>query len=70
MDELVESAFQSLRHIHDFREIGGVTIMTDALEWRSPLGPLGVIADALLIKPHMRSFLERKQGNLKRMAEC
>jgi ligand-binding SRPBCC domain-containing protein len=70
VDELVESAFQSLRHIHDFREIGGATIMTDALEWCSPLGPLGVIADALVIKRHMRSFLERKQGNLKRMAEA
>ncbi len=70
VDELVESAFHSLRHIHDFREIGGVTIMTDALEWRSPFGPLGVIADALVIKRHMRSFLERKQGNLKRMAEA
>ncbi len=69
VDELVKSAFRSMRHIHDFREIGGATIMTDALEWRSPYGPLGVIADALAVKRHMRSFLVRKQGNLKRMAE-
>lgn len=70
VDELVESAFRSMRHIHDFREIGGATIMTDALEWRSPFGPLGMVADALVIKSHMRSFLVRKQGNLKRMAEA
>jgi ligand-binding SRPBCC domain-containing protein len=69
VDELVKSAFRSLRHIHDFREIGGATIMTDALEWRSPFGPLGMIADALFLKSHMRAFLVRKQGNLKRMAE-
>lgn len=69
VDELVESAFRSLRHIHDFRSIGGVTTMTDALEWRSPLGPLGRIADALVIKRHMQSFLVRKQTHLKEMAE-
>jgi ligand-binding SRPBCC domain-containing protein len=69
VDELVKSAFRSLRHIHDFREIGGATIMTDALEWRAPFGPLGLIADVLFLKSHMRAFLVRKQGNLKRMAE-
>lgn len=69
VDELIKSAFHSMRHIHDFREIGGATIMTDALEWRAPFGPLGMLADLLFLKRHMRSFLVRKQGNLKRMAE-
>jgi ligand-binding SRPBCC domain-containing protein len=69
VDELVKSTFRAMRHIHDFREIGGATIMTDALEWTSPFGPLGVIADAVAVKRHMRDFLVRKQGNLKRMAE-
>ncbi len=69
VDELVKSAFRAMRHIHDFRSIGGATIMTDALEWRSPFGPLGRIADAVAIKRHMRTFLVRKQTHLKEMAE-
>lgn len=69
VDELVKSSFRSMRHIHDFRSVGGVTIMTDALEWRSPFGPLGVLADAVAVKRHMRAFLVRKQGVLKEMAE-
>jgi ligand-binding SRPBCC domain-containing protein len=69
VDELVKSAFRALRHIHDFRTIGGVTVMTDALEWRSPFGPLGRIADAVVIRRHMRTFLIRKQTYLKEMAE-
>lgn len=69
VDELVRSTFRAMRHIHDFRSIGGATIMTDALEWRSPFGPLGVIADAVAVRRHLRAFLVRKQGALKEMAE-
>ena len=69
VDELVKSKFRRLRHIHDFRCIDGATIMTDALEWESPFWPLGVLADVIAVKRHMRSFLIRKQTNLKRMAE-
>ena len=69
VDELVRSAFRSLRHIHDFREEGGATVMTDALEWVSPFGFLGRLADVIAVRRHMRRFLVRKQGILKQMAE-
>jgi ligand-binding SRPBCC domain-containing protein len=69
VDELVKSRFRRLRHIHDFRFLHGATIMTDALEWLSPFGPLGRIADLVAVKRHMREFLVRKQGVLKAMAE-
>jgi ligand-binding SRPBCC domain-containing protein len=69
VDELVKSTLLSMRHIHDFRDVDGATVMTDALEWISPFGPLGRLADAIAVRRHMRRFLERKQGSLKRMAE-
>ena len=69
VDELVKSTFRSMRHIHDFREVGGATVMTDALEWISPFGILGRLADTVAVTRHMRRFLEQKQGSLKRMAE-
>jgi ligand-binding SRPBCC domain-containing protein len=69
VDELVESAFASLRHVHDFREDAGAVIMTDTLTWRSPLGVLGIIADTLFVKRHLRGFVTKKQANLKELAE-
>jgi ligand-binding SRPBCC domain-containing protein len=69
-DELIRSAFLWLRHRHEFEPAGGGTLMRDTLEWRSPAGPLGVLADKLFIASHMRRFVTRKQLALKRIAEA
>lgn len=68
VDEMVSGAFRSLRHVHEFREVGGATQMTDTVLWTSPLGMLGRIAD-LVVGPHLRRFLERRNAELKRIAE-
>src|ERR1043165_5621543 len=69
VDELVRSSFRKLRHEHDFEEQGEVTVMRDTLEWVSPFGFIGRIADALFVTAHMRSFVTRKQLALKEIAE-
>jgi len=69
VDELVKSTFRSLRHVHDFESRDAGTLMRDTLEWISPLGVLGKIADALFVGRHMRHFVATKQAALKRMAE-
>jgi ligand-binding SRPBCC domain-containing protein len=69
VDELVRSSFRKLRHVHEFDERDGKTVMRDTLDWISPLGILGRIADALFVTRHMRSFVTRKQAALKEMAE-
>src|SRR6185295_765057 len=43
VDEMVKGAFTSLRHLHEFRAEGAITVMRDTLVWRSPLGLLGVV---------------------------
>lgn len=70
VDEMTRGAFASMRHVHDFRNDGGITVMTDTLTWRSPLGILGRIADVLVVRRHLRGFLETKQAALKAMAEA
>ena len=67
-DEMVSGAFRSLRHEHAFHVNGDVTIMTDTITWTSPLGLLGKVAD-LSIRPHFRSFLRKRNRELKRIAE-
>jgi ligand-binding SRPBCC domain-containing protein len=69
VDEMVDGAFASLRHVHEFVVDGGPVLMRDTLTWRSPLGFLGVVADRLFVAGHMRRFMVKKQAELKAYAE-
>lgn len=69
VDEMVKGAFRSLRHIHEFDVDGDTVVMRDILTWRSPLGPLGVIADKCFVESHMRRSMVQKQSELKAYAE-
>ena len=69
VDELVKATFKSMRHVHEFEPRGGGTLMRDTLDWVSPLGILGVIADKIAVERHMRDFVIRKQLALKEIAE-
>ena len=69
VDELVKATFKSMRHVHEFAERDGATLMRDTLDWVSPLGILGVIADKIAVERHLRRFVTRKQQALKEIAE-
>ena len=69
VDEQVRGAFAWLRHVHEFEAVDIGTLMRDTVEWKSPLGVLGRIADLVAVRPHLRSFLTRKQAALKELAE-
>ena len=69
-DVALSGAFQSLRHEHRFTAIDGGTLMRDRLEWTSPLGLLGSLADALFLKRHMLRFLATRNRNLKAIVEA
>jgi ligand-binding SRPBCC domain-containing protein len=69
VDEMVSGAFKSLRHTHEFFPIPTGTRMRDTLEWTSPFGPIGALFDALLLKRHMRRFLEARNRRFKEIVE-
>lgn len=70
VDQMTRGAFQSLRHTHEFfDDADGATRMRDTLEWVSPLGFFGKIADALFLKSHLRRFLRRRNAALKKHLE-
>ncbi len=69
VDESVAGPFRTFRHTHEFREAEGATVMTDTLEWISPLGFVGRLVDRLLLRRHLTWFIEQKQRALKSMAE-
>ena len=69
VDELGKAAFKAMRHVHEFEPRDGGTLMRDTLDWVSPFGILGVIADKIAVERHMRDFVTRKQLALKELAE-
>jgi len=72
-DEMTRGAFRSFTHDHRFearlKDRGGVTVMTDEVEFRSPLGPLGWLVDALFLTGYMRRLLEKRCEAIKLEAE-
>jgi ligand-binding SRPBCC domain-containing protein len=69
-DQMISGAFRSLRHIHEFSPSGSGTLMRDILEWESPFGFLGGIADRVVIERHLREFLVQRNKELKRIVEA
>jgi ligand-binding SRPBCC domain-containing protein len=69
VDEQERGPLRRLRHTHEFRAEGAATLMTDRIEGASPFGPLGALADRLLVAPHLERFLQQKQALLKELAE-
>lgn len=68
-DVMVRGAFATMQHDHFFDERDGVTTMRDAFAFTAPLGPLGRVAEILLLKRHMRRFLATRAAILRDAAE-
>lgn len=68
-DAMVSGPFRSMRHRHEFTETTSGTVMRDVFEFSAPLGPLGRIAERLVLEPYLTAFLRRRALALKEMAE-
>lgn len=70
VDEQVRGPFAWFRHEHRFEErTGGATRLTDRWRHASPLGPLGWLADRLVLGRHMEDLLTLRNVELKAAAE-
>lgn len=69
VDEMMYGAFKSLRHEHNFIDLGNKTLMRDTLVFEAPLGLLGWLAERLVLQHYMKRFLMHRNVNLKRLAE-
>jgi ligand-binding SRPBCC domain-containing protein len=68
-DSMVKGAFKRFDHDHFFRAENGGTHCRDVFDFDAPLGPLGRIAEAVVLERYMRRFLEKRMQLLKEMAE-
>ncbi len=68
-DRMTRGTFRFLEHDHLFEPKGDGTLMTDVLKFVAPFGPLGWIAERVLLAPHLRRFLTARGLALKALAE-
>ena len=63
VDEQVDGPFAWFRHEHRFDVVGdGRTLMVDDWTHASPFGPLGWLADRLVLRGHLTRLLERRNA--------
>lgn len=69
VDEMQHGPFTSFHHEHRFERNGEATTMIDVVDYQLPLGPLGVIADAVIAKRYLHHLLETRNRYIKAAAE-
>lgn len=68
-DEQLKGIFHSFQHDHIFKQESDCVLMIDDFKYRSPLGILGKIADALFLKKYLEGFLLERNNIIKSYAE-
>ncbi|MFE0172288.1 SRPBCC family protein [Streptomyces sp. NPDC059002] len=65
VDEQEAGPFRHWRHAHRFEPYGdGHTLMTDTIDFASPLGPLGRFADATVLNRYMPRLIRSRNAYL------
>lgn len=70
VDVMVKGIFANFSHVHRFEsKSNNRTLMIDVLDYRSPLGILGQIADRLFVRSYLKRLLLRRNRTIKEYAE-
>ena len=69
VDEMLQGTFKSMRHEHEFIDLGNRTLMKDTLCFEAPLGWLGWMVERVVLKNYMKRFLQYRNEQLKILAE-
>jgi len=69
-DIMLRGMFKSFAHDHYFDPLpNGTTLMRDELRFAAPLGPLGWLAETLILRRYLSSFLMERNQLIKAVAE-
>jgi Uncharacterized conserved protein len=69
-DEMVRGRFRRFVHDHHFEPTPAGTTMRDVLEFASPWGVLGSVADTFVLKRYLTTLLARRNRMVKQEAEA
>ena len=69
VDEQVRGPFARFRHEHRFEVVEGGTLMTDVIDFVSPVGPIGRLVDRVALEGYMTKLIAERNAHLKSAAE-
>ena len=67
IDEQRVGPYSLWHHQHHFKEINGGVEMTDIIHYSKPLGPLGVLANSLLVRKKLEGIFEFRRKKIEGM---
>jgi ligand-binding SRPBCC domain-containing protein len=68
-DVMVEGAFETFVHEHHFAVMNDGTRIRDEVRFSAPMGPLGLVAEKLVLRRHLIRLLKRRNSVIKQVAE-
>lgn len=69
VDEQVSGPFRTWKQTRRLRQVDGATELTDIVEYEAPFGPLGRIANALVIRRQIEKMFSYRQATTKKLLE-
>lgn len=69
IDEMIAGDFKSFRHEHHFKSAENGTIMIDKIDFETPYGTIGKIANRLFLKAYVERFLLKRNETIREYAE-
>ena len=67
VDMQVRGPYRRWHHTHTFEDAPGGTLMRDRVEYELPLGPLGRLAQALLVRRQLRAIFDHRREVIARL---
>jgi ligand-binding SRPBCC domain-containing protein len=64
VDEQVKGPFRRFRHVHEFSQDSAGTTMVDRIEFEAPFGPIGRLAEKLLLGRYLQRLIETRNRHL------
>jgi len=64
VDEQIKGPFRRFRHVHEFSEDAEGTRMVDRIEFAAPFGPVGRVAEKLVLARYLRRLIEARNRHL------
>lgn len=68
-DEMVKGDFKRFYHEHHFKPVDNGTIMIDLVQFETPYGTIGKIANGIFLRSYMEKFLLKRNAVIKEYAE-
>ncbi|MEO7307817.1 MAG: SRPBCC family protein [Ferruginibacter sp.] len=69
IDEMIRGDFKSFHHEHHFKATENGTIMIDLVNFETPYGLMGKIANSFFLRSYIEKFLIKRNAVIKEYAE-